>query len=48
MITFEHKPGLVAYVTCGDPDIAATRAIALSAIDAGADLVFDAGERARG
>ena len=39
MIAFEHKPGLVAYVTCGDPDMATTRAVALSAIDAGADVL---------
>ena len=39
MIVFQHKPGLIAYVTCGDPDVASTRAIALSAIDAGADVL---------
>jgi tryptophan synthase alpha chain len=39
MIAFEHKPGLVAYLTCGDPDLATTRAIALGAIDAGADVI---------
>jgi len=36
-LTFHKKPALVAYVTCGDPDLAATRAIVLAAIDAGAD-----------
>jgi tryptophan synthase alpha chain len=30
---------LVAYLTCGDPDIATTREIVLAAIDAGADVV---------
>jgi len=36
---FEHKPGLVAYVTCGDPNLAATREIVLAAINAGADVI---------
>ena len=39
MIAFEHKPGLVAYVTCGDPDLATTHGVALAAIDAGADVI---------
>ncbi len=39
MIGFEHKPGLVVYLTCGDPDLATTRAVALAAIDAGADVI---------
>jgi tryptophan synthase alpha chain len=38
-ITFEHKPGLVVYVTAGDPSVEATRDIALAAIDAGADVI---------
>jgi tryptophan synthase alpha chain len=38
-LTFYNKPGLVAYVTCGDPDPATTRAIVLSAIEAGADVI---------
>ncbi|MGA7110251.1 MAG: tryptophan synthase subunit alpha [Terracidiphilus sp.] len=38
-IAFHHKPGLVVYVTAGDPSIEATRAIALEAIDAGADVI---------
>lgn len=32
-------PALVAYVTCGDPDIATTREIILSACRAGADII---------
>lgn len=36
---FNHKPGLVVYLTTGDPSIAATRAIALAAIDAGAEVI---------
>jgi tryptophan synthase alpha chain len=38
-LQFKHKPGLVAYVTCGDPDIATTREIVLAAIAAGADVI---------
>ena len=38
-LTFYKKPALVAYVTCGDPDLATTRAIVLAAIDAGADVI---------
>jgi tryptophan synthase alpha chain len=38
-IHFEHKPGLVVYLTAGDPSLEATREIALAAIDAGADVI---------
>ncbi len=38
-IRFATKPGLVAYLTAGDPDLATTREIALAAIDAGADVI---------
>ncbi|SRR6266568_128211 len=38
-LIFNHKPGLVVYLTAGDPSIAGTRAIALEAIDAGADVI---------
>ena len=38
-ITFYKKPALVAYVTCGDPDLATTREIVLAAIEAGADVI---------
>jgi tryptophan synthase alpha chain len=38
-IRFDHKPGLVVYVTAGDPSLDATREIAVAAIDAGADLI---------
>ena len=38
-IHFDHKPGLAVYVTAGDPSLEATRAIALAAIDAGADVI---------
>src|ERR1700677_4799542 len=33
------KPGLVIYLTVGDPDLATTRKVALAAIDAGADVL---------
>jgi tryptophan synthase alpha chain len=38
-IQFNHKPGLVVYVTAGDPSLEVTRDIALAAIDAGADVI---------
>jgi tryptophan synthase alpha chain len=38
-IRFATKPGFVAYLTAGDPDLATTREIALAAIDAGADVI---------
>jgi tryptophan synthase alpha chain len=38
-IRFAGKPGLVAYLTAGDPDLETTRKIALAAIDAGADVI---------
>jgi len=38
-ILFEHNPGLVVYLTAGDPSLEATRAIAVAAIDAGASVI---------
>jgi tryptophan synthase alpha chain len=38
-IAFKKKPGIVAYLTAGDPDLGTTRAIALAAIDHGADVI---------
>ncbi len=38
-ITFQAKPGLIAYLTAGDPDLATTRDIALALIDNGADVL---------
>lgn len=38
-IRFNNKPGLVVYLTAGDPDLPTTREIALAAIDAGADVL---------
>jgi len=37
--SLSHRPALVAYITCGDPDLATTRAIVLAAIRAGADVI---------
>src|SRR6478609_2577351 len=37
--SFKTRPALVAYVTCGDPDIATTRDIVLAACRAGADVI---------
>ena len=39
MLKFQNRPGLVAYITCGDPDLATTQEIAVAAIDAGADVI---------
>ena len=38
-ITFAKKPGLVIYLTAGDPDLATTREMAIAAIDNGADVI---------
>ncbi len=38
-LCFNHKPGLVVYLTAGDPSVEATLAIALEAINAGADVI---------
>src|SRR5208337_4907752 len=38
-IRFDHKPGLVVYLTAGDPSLETTLEIALAAIDAGADVI---------
>ena len=36
---FDNKPSLVAYVTCGDPDLATTRDVISAAIEAGAAVI---------
>src|SRR5260221_12890655 len=36
---FENEPSLIAYVTCGDPDLSTTREVILAAIDAGASVI---------
>jgi tryptophan synthase alpha chain len=38
-IQFQSRPGLVIYLTAGDPSLEVTREIALEAIDAGADVI---------
>jgi tryptophan synthase alpha chain len=38
-IDFSHKPGLVVYLTAGDPSVDATYDIALAAIDNGAQVI---------
>jgi tryptophan synthase alpha chain len=38
-IGFKKRPGLVVYITCGDPDLDTSRAVALAAIGAGADVI---------
>jgi tryptophan synthase alpha chain len=38
-LCFQTRPSLVAYVTCGDPDLATTRDVVLAAIDAGANVI---------
>lgn len=38
-LSFKQKPGLVAYITCGDPDIGTSREVVLAAIRAGADVI---------
>ena len=38
-ITFKHHPGLVAYITCGDPGLEISRDVALAAIQAGAEVI---------
>src|SRR5215471_21537354 len=38
-LSFIGKPSLVVYLTCGDPDMRTTRAIALAAIAAGAEVI---------
>ncbi|HUI83466.1 MAG TPA: tryptophan synthase subunit alpha [Candidatus Binatia bacterium] len=38
-LRFKKRPGLVAYITCGDPDLDTSRDVALAAIHAGADVI---------
>jgi tryptophan synthase alpha chain len=38
-IRFLKRPGLVAYITCGDPDLETSRDVALATIQAGADVI---------
>src|ERR1051326_2167090 len=38
-LSFKTRPSLVAYVTCGDPDLATTKEVIFAAIHAGADVI---------
>jgi tryptophan synthase alpha chain len=38
-LRFKSRPALVVYLTCGDPDLATSRDIALAAIEAGAEVI---------
>jgi len=38
-VTFAKRPSLVAYLTCGDPDLPTSREVALAAISAGAEVL---------
>lgn len=38
-IVFQRKPALVAYLTCGDPDLRTSREVALAAISGGAEVL---------
>ena len=38
-IVFKKRPGFVAYITCGDPDLDTSREVALAAIRAGAEVI---------
>jgi tryptophan synthase alpha chain len=38
-IKFTHKPGLVVYITCGDPSLEISRDVAFAAINSGADVI---------
>jgi len=38
-LRFQNRPSLVAYLTCGDPDLATSRDITLATIEAGADVI---------
>jgi tryptophan synthase alpha chain len=36
---FQSRPALIAYLTCGDPDLLTSRDIALAAVEAGAEVI---------
>jgi len=38
-LSFKNQPSLVAYLTCGDPDLSTSRDVALAAIAAGAEVI---------
>jgi tryptophan synthase alpha chain len=38
-LTFQGRPALIAYLTCGDPDLNISHEIALAAIESGAEVI---------
>ena len=38
-VCFKKRPSLIAYLTCGDPNLDTTREIVLAAVDAGASVI---------
>jgi tryptophan synthase alpha chain len=38
-LNFTKRPGLVAYITCGDPEMRVSEEVALAAIDGGANVI---------
>lgn len=38
-LSFHARPALIAYLTCGDPDLATTFRVAVAALEAGADIL---------
>ena len=38
-LSFQHRPALIAYLTCGDPDLATTFRVAIAALEAGVDIL---------
>lgn len=39
MLSFAKKPSLIAYITCGDPDLATSRKVAMACFDAGVSVI---------
>lgn len=39
LLKFVNRPGLIVYLTCGDPDLATTREVAVAALRAGANVI---------
>jgi tryptophan synthase alpha chain len=38
-LSFKNRPALIAYLTCGDPDLGTTFRVAMAALEAGADIL---------
>src|SRR5437763_3072980 len=38
-LSFPSQPSLIAYLTCGDPDLETTRRVAIAASEAGAEIL---------